>query len=229
MNYDAVVFDMDGVLLERTPAHVFDDAVDRTLSTNDLLELPEEEYQRIRSITTDSRTDFVAFSEKHGIDPEKLYATRANVIADGQKRVVENGEKALFEDSAVLDSLSVEMGIVSNNQQEMVDWIVDYFGWDARLAQWSGMETTLEAFDRKKPNPVSLTDMLETLGARTAIYVGDRESDIVTARRAGVDSALIERSYNEHLVFEEQPTYTLESLHELEDLVDGSPRRTVTE
>ena len=54
---------------------------------------------------------------------------------------------------------------------------------------------TVESLERKKPNTHYVERALSDLDADAALYVGDSESDVVAADRAGLDSAFVRRPH----------------------------------
>lgn len=54
-----------------------------------------------------------------------------------------------------------------------------------------------------------------TLGVRTGVCVGDREIQILTAERAGLDATFLEREHNSAASLATEPTVALSSLEEL--------------
>ena len=72
---------------------------------------------------------------------------------------------------------------------------------------------------RRKPAPHYLDRALAELSADTAVYVGDRETDLLAAEYAGLDSALIRPAANAERGPAPEPTYELDSLHDLADIL----------
>lgn len=107
----------------------------------------------------------------------------------------------------------LDIGIVSNNQHEMVEHVVDQF--DLGVDIYYGRQPTFEGLDRCKPDPPSLERALDDLDANRAGYVGDRESDVTVAEAAGLDSAFVRRSFNAETRLGTEPTYDVDSLYEL--------------
>ncbi|MDY7081908.1 MAG: HAD-IA family hydrolase, partial [Halobacteria archaeon] len=80
-----------------------------------------------------------------------------------------------------------------------------------------GREPTLDGLQRMKPEPYYIEKALEDLGTRNAVYVGDRESDVLAANAAGIDSVFVHRPHTDgYPDVTSAPTYEIESLHELD-------------
>ena len=221
--YEAVLFDMDGVVLEGrgTDPAVHSRALDDVLDDRDLtvpLTLRE-------SLERDAYDDaFRAACAELGVDPRTLFRAREERSA---KRAVERlaaGARCLHRDVAVLDALAdrTTLGLVSNNYQSTVEFVVDHFRLDA-FAFVRGRDPGPDGFRRRKPDPYYLKEALDALGTTDGIYVGDRATDVIAAERAGVDSAFLRRDHNAARDLDAEPTVEIESLRDLLPLVDASP------
>lgn len=218
---DAVLlFDMDGVILEGwgTDSEVHSHALDDVLSTRDIdingdLRAALDSYEY-----TD---EFRAACEELGVDPVEFYHARE---ARSEKRAIErlaDGSRGLCSDTDALEQLAerIPLGIVSNNYDQTVEFVVDHFGLES-FQFTRGRDIGAEGFDQRKPDPHYLNEALDALDAAGGLYVGDRASDVIAAERAGLDSVFIRREHNASLELDVEPTVEIESLTELVSLVD---------
>ena len=177
MNY---IFDLDGTLLDTLSDLTA--AVNHALSLHSLSAKTKDEVRRylgngyarlIGDITgygeTDERTrailaDFQAYYEQHLADLTAPY--------DGIVSMLES-----------LREQGAKIGIVSNKGNEAVQQLAARF-FDGLVDVAVGESLTV----RRKPNPDALLEVMRTLGctAADALYIGDSEVDIETARRAGI-------------------------------------------
>jgi phosphoglycolate phosphatase-like HAD superfamily hydrolase len=107
---------------------------------------------------------------------------------------------------------------VSNNYHPTVEFVVDHF----RLSAFGvarGRDLGLDGYQRRKPNPHYLNETLDALGVSTGLYVGDRETDVLAAERAGLESVFIRRAHNAAVDLDVEPTVEIESLDALVSLV----------
>jgi HAD superfamily hydrolase (TIGR01549 family) len=218
MTHDAVVFDMDGVLVERSPAWVFEEAANDALAAVGIDDPDDEDYRAVRGIPADHETVTARFEERHGLDFETVWATREAFASANQRVAVREGEKSVYEDATTLSRLPVDVAVVSNNQHGTVGRLLGYFDFDAHVREWYGLRPTLADLDRRKPDPTYLRRALDALDGEDPVYVGDRESDVETAAGAGIASAFVRRPCNQSVTLQVEPTYELDSLRELLEL-----------
>lgn len=238
MSYDAIVFDMDGVLL--TGYHT-DPAVYREAVREALLDFEAASMDRadMSVESADMLVDLAdAFVDPADSGPVRQACDALEVPADAfwayrehAATVIENqdiaaGEREPFPDTTVLASLdpAAGIGVVSNNRHGTVRFVVEHFGWSAHVDAVQGRHPTLDGYDRMKPDPYYLDRALDSLGAEpgATLYVGDRRSDVETADRAGTDVALLARD-GAAPDAPPDPTYIVESLEELPGIVGVEP------
>ncbi|MFB6296898.1 MAG: HAD family hydrolase [Salinirussus sp.] len=215
--YEAVVFDNDGVIVEPTARERLVGAV-REAFREFGHDPPREAVERAVA-TGAGPEDTVGDRE---IDTGAFWQRREASAAAAQKAAIREGEKTLYRDVDALSRLDARLGLVSNNQAETVAFIVDYFGLD-RFETVYGRDPSVAGVERKKPDPYYLEQALDDLGTDRALYVGDSETDIVAADRAGVDSAFLRRPHRAEAELRVDPTYEVSDLRALVDTVRSPP------
>ena len=218
---EVVLFDMDGVILEGRGT----DAVVHSRALDDVLEhrgLTVDDGLRARLDTYEYTDTFIAACEELGIDPSRLYTEREERSAKRSIERLAAGTRSLYPDAGSINRLAehVPVGLGSNNYDPTVSFVVDHF----RLDQFShvrGRELGPEGFLRRKPDPHYLDEALDAIGARSGYYIGDRETDVLAAERAGLDGVFIRRDHNAELDLTVDPTVEIESLEELLPLVSA--------
>ncbi len=218
MSYEAVVFDNDGVIVELTDWSIIRESIRETFASFDV-EPREEDVETLLRTTPEG---LASVSRTYDLDPAELWRRRDANASAVQREAIRAGEKPLYEDVSALSSLPSTLGMVSNNQQETVSFIVEYFDLPAFEVVY-GREPTPEGIERKKPNGHYIERALDALGCppEEALYVGDSGVDVLAAESVGADSAFIRREHRVGYELPATPTHEIESLHELEGLFDG--------
>jgi HAD superfamily hydrolase (TIGR01549 family) len=211
--YDAVVLDNDGVLVGRTRYDVLREA---TWDAFDSLSIDDPDPDDVESMVVGVSPDELrTVADRYGVAAEDLWAARDLHAHRQQRREIEAGRKDLYPDVSVLRDIDAPLGIVSSNQQQTVDYVLDHYGVREMFAAAVGRNPTPESLRRKKPNPYYIDRVLTDLDAETALFVGDNESDIHAAHNADIDSAFIRRPHREEFDLSVTPTYDVADLHDL--------------
>ncbi|WP_227130912.1 HAD family hydrolase [Halorubellus salinus] len=215
MTYDTVVFDNDGVLVGRTSFDVLRDATQETFELFDVTDPDPEHVEDMTIGATPEQVDIVC--KQYDIDPDIFWRTRDRRLSLAQQEEARAGRKTFYDDLDVLADLDVDMGIVSSNQQETVDFLLEHFDVPVEFGAAYGREATIQSLDRRKPNPHYIDRALADLEASTdsALFVGDNESDIRAAERAGIDSAFIRRPHRTDWELNVWPTWDINCLEDL--------------
>jgi len=213
MDYDAVVFDNDGVLVGRTH---YDRLHEAAWDAFEALGVTDPDPDHVESMVLGVSPDDVRdVCATYDLDVAEFWATRDRTASDVQREEVKAGRKRLYDDVHALADLETPLGIVSSNQQATVDFVLEHYGVSEFFETAYGREPTVESLRRKKPSPHYLERALEDLEAETALFVGDNESDLRAADNAGVDSAFLRRPHRVDHGLSVAPTYDIGSLHDL--------------
>ena len=181
MAYKAVLFDMDGTVLDTL--RDLSDAINYSLAQ---FGLPEVSVDKVRRSVGNGAQKLVSRVVPEGTDP----ALTARVLAfympwyDAHCRVKTcpyPGVVALMER---LKARGVKLAIISNKPDPAVRELADFFFPDL-------LETAVgeSAAVRRKPNPDAVLAAAAQMGleAGDCVYVGDSEVDVQTGRNAGMD------------------------------------------
>jgi len=223
MDYDAVVFDMDGVLVERSPSWVFTDAAERTLREAGIDDPTGREFRTVRVLEAGLEWASDHFESAHGISFDRLWHRRNELVTENQLTAITDGEKGLYDDASAVLDVPVARGIVSNNQHAAVGNVLDQFDLRAHFDTWYGLGPGVEDVGAEKPATGYMEQALSDLATEDALYVGDRSSDVAAAHNVGIDAAFVRREFNTDDDPDPEPTLDVDSLHELrETLVSGT-------
>ena len=219
MTYDALIFDLDGVLL--TGWQTSDTVYRRSTAT--MLEAYGYEDADWSSAleNPDCSAAFREACANWEIPPDPAWGYRERAATQFETARIASGERATFDDADTLAELrkSYALGIVSNNRHCLVAWCVESLPWGSAISAYRGRYPTLPDYDRMKPDPTYLASTIEKMGVEDVLFVGDRRSDVLTADRVGCDSALLSRS-NTVPPGNHEPTYHISSLTDLQTLHD---------
>ncbi|MHB9287597.1 HAD family hydrolase [Halobacteriales archaeon Cl-PHB] len=209
-DYDALLFDNDGVLV--TPPS-YDDhfAAMQDAFAHHGVDAPDDHVDAITFSTDPDRLRAIA--RHHDIDPAALWDARERFDERVQIEQFEAGARTLFDDVSVLDDLRQPCGLVSNNHHSTVEWLLAYFDLHDHFETYYGREMAMETLPLKKPNTHYVEQALADLDAEDALYVGDSETDLIAADRAGLDSVFVWRDHHDGLDLGVEPTFEVESLY----------------
>jgi phosphoglycolate phosphatase-like HAD superfamily hydrolase len=212
--YDAICFDMDGVLL--TGSHT-DRSVYRQAAAATLADFGAEYDGQppMDLVDPDTVADVRAMCDELEIPPAAVWAYRERAATTVENERIVAGDRTPFQDTPALDSLDCPVGVVSNNRHGTVRFVVEHFGLPASVVR--GRFPTLDEFGRLKPDPHLLSWVLDRLDAADVLFVGDRLSDVAAAHRAGVDAALLTRG-GEPPSGKHEPEHHVDSLEAVLDI-----------
>lgn len=216
--YDAVVFDMDGVLLEGrgTAPWIYEAAAERALAALGV----EYADGHLETLGRPSYTDaMVGPCRDLGVDPERFWRAREREASTIERVRLREGARTPYGDLDALDALAgYDLGIVSNNRHETVSDVVDLF--DLPVDAYHGRDPTIEGYRRRKPDSHYLDETLDELGTSDAVYVGDRASDVEAATNAGIDAAFLRRAHDDPAAVDVEPRYACTGLTDLVERLD---------
>jgi len=219
MTYDTVVFDNDGVLVGRTHFEVLREATAETFAQ---FGVSDPDPDHVEDMTIGATPEQVAtVGDVYDFDPETFWRARDSTVSGAQQEEARAGRKAPYGDVQTVADLDVSTGIVSSNQQETVDFLLDHFEIGGLFDTAYGREATIESLTLRKPNPHYLEQALSDLDADSALYVGDNESDVRAAENAGIDSAFIRRPHRTTWDLNVWPTWDIDSLDDLHDICNA--------
>ena len=198
MKYGSVIFDMDGVLLNSL---VSDeqwkyDAVKEALNEEDVAveEVSREDMQRF--LGDFGREECIKVCEEYELDPAKVWELIAETTNLARIEKVKEGDFRLYSDArSFLEALHPRdpgMGIISNAPETAVKTTVQFFNLEKYFNYYRGVES-FEDLRRRKPHPDHIEIAEAELKHKPFLYIGDKKSDILAAKNAGLDAALVDR------------------------------------
>lgn len=217
MGYDGLLLDHDGVLVT-----LGDESALTTAARNALRDVGVEnpDPDAIDTISMWATTDGLReVSNQYGVDPERLWRARDDRAKDSLLAQTQNGGKTPYDDVDALESIEHPMGIVSNNQTRVVEFVLDHYDLGHHIQTIRARAPTPESLDRKKPRPTYLEEAMADLGVENPLYVGDSESDVEAGQRAGFDVAFLRRPHNRDVSLSTTPEYEVPGLDHVVDIL----------
>jgi len=221
--YEAVIFDNDGVIVHPTTDSVFEEAAHRLFAAFDA----EPDPRHVARINDGpSRETVVEIATAYDIEPTAFWTRHETVKAEAQLAALRAGEKSLYDDIEAVGSLPVPLALVSNNQHETVENILELFDLHHLFETYYGRRPSIDGMARRKPDPSYIEQAMDDLGTRSVLYVGDSNIDIEAAATAGIDSAYVARPHRADYTLNREPTHRIDGLGELLELVCGAGELT---
>jgi HAD superfamily hydrolase (TIGR01549 family) len=216
--YDAVLFDSDGVLVD-PPARETQLAATRAAFREVGVRNPDRSHLHavVAGLTVDDLHDIC---DAYDVDPETFWTAREDCDERSQFEAFRSGDRDRYDDVSAIRDLPRSRAVVSNNHHSTVAFKLEFFDLDPLFDTHYGREKTVESLELKKPNTHYLDRALSDLAADTALYVGDSQSDVVAAHRAGLDSVFLRRDHTREVDLSVTPTHEVDSLHGVADLVE---------
>lgn len=201
MKYDAVIFDLDGTLL-----NTLDDLADAVNYCLRKYGYPQRSLEEVRRFVGNGIQKLVERAVPPGITEENFTCIfedfRAYYTSHCQEKT--KAYDGIDELLAGLDAKNYKMAIVSNKNMAAVQELNRLY-----FSEYIEIAIGEQAGVRKKPYPDSVyraMDELKVTGEQV-LYVGDSEVDAETAKQAGIDCVLVSWGFRDREL--------LESLHPL--------------
>lgn len=217
--YDALLLDHDGVIVNVADGDVVRSAAVAALQDAGVDDPADEQVATLASGPT--RHELESVSGQVGVEPATLWQHRDDNLADVLKGATRDGHKEPYPGVDALTALDYPVGIASNNQRRVVEYILDHHAIAGQFDALRAREPRIDSLDRKKPAPTFLRDATDDLGVSNPLYVGDRESDLIAGDRAGFDTALVRRDHNQSVQPDCEPTYVIDGLADAVDILSG--------
>jgi len=217
MGYDAVLFDHDGVLVEVTTQATH---LDGARAAFDAVGVEDPDETDVEALSIGVTPDLLhKVCERYGVDPTVFWYHRDQITANGQYEEMRAGQKVPYDDLDALADLSVPLGVVSSNQRTTVAFSLAYFELERHFETMEARDPTVDSLHRKKPDPYYVERALDDLKAADALFVGDSETDVLAAERAGIDSVFIRRPHRADADLSVTPDYEIDGLGDLPALL----------
>ncbi len=217
--YDGLILDHDGVVVPLSPMSTLRSAAADAFADAGVLAPRPADIDAITIRVTPAELRAVA--GRYDLDPGRLWSHREDRIEAALRSEIEAGRKAPYDGVKRLEDLDAPLGIASNNQTRIVEFVLRTYGLADRFGTVRARAPTLDSLEEKKPEPVYPEAAAADLGCSTPLYVGDSESDVVAGQRAGFDTVFLRRGHNADRELTVEPTAEVSTLTEVVELFDA--------
>lgn len=197
--FDAILFDLDGTLIETAPEIC--DAVNDTLTRFDMGQVTQTQVNDwighgtrellIQALAFVGMTSNETIRQSPGLKP-----IAAEFDRNYQKRCGTRSHlyPHVREVLATLRTQGVKLAVVTNKEGRYTQTILDVH----QLADQFDAVISGDTLPVKKPNPAGIQHCLEQFGIPNAraLFVGDSSIDVATARNAGITVWALPYGYN---------------------------------
>ncbi|MBU2961676.1 phosphoglycolate phosphatase [Citreicella sp. C3M06] len=210
----AVIFDLDGTLIDSAP--------DLHIATNRVLTeegLPEISFGQLRGfigkgagVLISRVMEAVGLGDDASEHARLLARFMQHYEGEPKNTVLYPG---VIDALARLEAMGYTMGLCTNKPEAPTRIALRHFGLDRYFVQVASGDT----LPQRKPDPAPLTHVLRALGADCALYVGDSEVDAETAQAAAMPIALYTEGYRKTALAELPPAYAFDHWDRLPEIV----------
>ena len=216
MAYSLAVFDMDGTIL-----NTIDDLTDSTNHALRKFSMPEHTVDEVRFFVGNGMAKLIERAVPPGTSEEERSLVMEEFLDHYRKHSADKtgpyeGVRDLLEK---LKAAGIKTAVVSNKPDVAVnDLVIRYFDglFDEAIGDMEGQRT--------KPSPDMCMKVFERLGTgpQNAVYIGDSDTDIMTARNAGLDEILVSWGFRGRAFLEEHGAKVIcDSPDEVYDIIVG--------
>lgn len=185
IKHKAVIFDMDGTILNTIEDLA--DALNFALKTN---KFPKRSLLEVKSFVGNGIRTLIKRSVPDEINDDEVKQLNADFTEYYSVHCADKTKpyEGILELISKLKKEGLKTAVISNKADYAVQILLEqYFNglFDVSVGERSGV--------RKKPAPDTVNEVLKTLNCSPdeAIYVGDSEVDIETAKNAGIECIIV--------------------------------------
>lgn len=216
--FKAIVFDLDGTLIDIPDHNLFNRLLVETLEGLGVRVPPRKELRELWA----SGKDYANILRGWGVgNIDEFWKVFDHKDLIARKDLIKRGLIQPFDDIEVLKRLKerFKLGLVSNTIEEIVMLEIETFDLKRYFSKIVTLGTVAQQF--AKPEPEGIIWCLEGLDvpADSSLTVGDLHTDIIAGKKAGTATALLIRRKNQQLV---DADLVFRTLYELEDYITGT-------
>lgn len=219
MDYNSIIFDMDGVILNSVSGEQkwkYDAVKDSIKELGaDPEDISKEELDKI--LGDKGYGECIKTCNKYGLNPRKAWKLIAEKTTLARIEKMKQGDFKLYEGvNNTLEKIrrsNIKTAVISNAPESAVEATIQEYDLGKCFKFYRGIRNFEDLRDRK-PHPNHLEIAKAELRSGPYLYVGDSESDIKAAKNAEVSSMWVHSRNNQ---LNEKPDYTIEKISELSE------------
>ncbi len=196
MKYKAVIFDLDGTLLD-----TLDDLADGVNYALESHSFPKRTVDEIRSFVGNGVANLISRSVPDGCDEDTINDVLKTFkpYYASHSRLKTKPYDGILEVLDVLSEKGIKTAIVSNKFDAAVKELNTYY-FGERIKTALGETPDI----KRKPAPDMIFAVLDELGitASDAVYIGDSEGDITVSNAAGLDCICVTWGFRSREILE---------------------------
>lgn len=216
MNYQSIIFDLDGTLLESTADHIewiyncCRNALEKQGVETDL---SHRELNKLLGM--EGYEPYISSCKKAEVSPETHWDLVTDLRYQKKSEMLQNNSLDLYPETKQiikeLHTQGLKIGVVSNAPEKTVEEIISFFELDRYVHFYRGI-SSYEELKNRKPSPKYIKLAVSELKNSPSIYIGNKKQDVIAAKNAGIDSLIINRNNTE---LDTNPDYLIETITEM--------------
>lgn len=189
-DFDGLIFDMDGILVD--VARSYREAIRQTAGFFLKREVTTEEVSKVKSrigMNNDWDATYALIDDKKiPFGKVKMYFQKLYLGDKKRLGLIDNEPLLISKQQLVqLKNKYKKMGIATGRPRDEVDYVIK----KNRLTKIFDCIVGLEDVDNDKPDPDSILQVIQKIGLKNTVYIGDSPSDVEAAKRAGIPSIYV--------------------------------------
>jgi HAD superfamily hydrolase (TIGR01509 family) len=213
--YQAVIFDMNGVIIDDEPIHLRED---RSTCEHFGLAVPDEEWPKIKGWKVhDIFADFISKYSDRQISADEMVAYKVELYLKCAQQDVEL-VPGVLNFIKFLRNNDVKLALATSTLKVLQGFIFKKF----ELDQYFPIIITAEDLKRGKPDPKAYLLAVEKLGieARQCLVIEDSLNGVQAGKRAGCDVHAITTTYSRDQLLESGADMVFDTFAEMQEYFD---------